>query len=152
MQGRPGGSLSLARLIKEHGEAIEADFARFYPQDPDPQAVTLRRLGVLLRGLLKTPESLLYKALADDTWTRTDHLLALVHDQLAIANWQRTKAGRKGTNRPKPLSPLAQRGKRYGRTDRPPEEVKAFLARLNPAQHRAGQGGEPWPRKSEPPT
>lgn len=86
---------------------------------------------------MKNRDSLLYQALADDTWSRTDHLLALVHDQLAIANWQRTKAGSKGRNKPKPISPLAQRGKRWGKTDRSPDEVKAFLARLNPAQYGA---------------
>lgn len=89
---------------------------------------------MLINGLLKMPDSLLHRALADDTWTRTDHLLALVFDQLALANWQRT--GKKA-NRPKPISPLAKRGKRWGKTDRPPDEVKAFLARLNPAQHGA---------------
>lgn len=85
--------------------------------------------------MLNIRESLLYQALAEDRWTLDQHLLALIHDQLAIANWQRTKDGAKGRNRPKPLSPLAKSGTRYGKTDRSPEEVKAFLARLNPAQH-----------------
>jgi hypothetical protein len=66
-------------------------------------------------------------------WTRLEHLLALVHDQLAVANWQRTKDGRRGRNRPKPISPLARKaGTRYGRTDRPPQDVKAYLARFGP--------------------
>lgn len=105
---------------------------------------------MLARGLLKMPESLLYKAMTGDTWSRTDHLLALVFDQLAVANWQRTKAGSKGRNKPKPISPLASRGNRYGKTDRSPEEVKAFLARLNPNQYG---GGEPSsPKKSVPRT
>ncbi len=92
---------------------------------------------MLVNGLLKTPESLLYQALAEDTWSLNDHLLALVHDQLATANWQRSKDGSKNRNRPKPISPLAkQRGTRYGKTDRDPEEVKAYLARV---------AGRPWP-------
>lgn len=90
---------------------------------------------MLLYGLLKMPDSLLHKALAEDSWSRGDHLLALVHDQLAVANWQRTRAGSKGRNKPKPISPLAGRGKHYGKTDRSPEEVKAYLARLNPRQY-----------------
>lgn len=94
---------------------------------------------MLVRGLLKMPQSLLHQALADDTWTLNDHLLALVHDQLAIANWQRSKDGSKGRRRPKPISPLASRGVRYGQTTRDPEEVKAFLRRLNPAQYE-GRG------------
>lgn len=90
---------------------------------------------MLVGGLLKMPDSLLHRALAEDNWSRGDHLLALVHDQLAVANWQRTKAGSKGRNKPKPISPLASRAKRYGKTDRSPEEVKAYLARLNPRQY-----------------
>jgi hypothetical protein len=94
--------------------------------------LTLRRYGVYIRALLKMPRSLLHQQLAEDTWSLTDHLLAVVHDQLAIANWQRT--GKK-SGRPKPISPLASRGTRYGKTTRDPEEVKAFLRRLNPAQY-----------------
>jgi hypothetical protein len=73
---------------------------------------------------------LLHRRLADDDWTLDQHLLAIAVDRLTAANWQRSKAGQKGTNRPKPISPLAKRGISYGRTDRDPEEVKAFLARL----------------------
>lgn len=106
---------------------------------------------MLVRGLLKNPDSLLYRELTDDTWSRGDHLLALVYDALALANWQRTRAGSKGYGRPKPISPLAaNREKRYGKTDRTPEEVTAFLARLNPAQY--GGGEPPSPRKSAPRT
>ena len=47
--------------------------------------------------------------------------------------WQKTKDGRKNRNRPKPISPLAQKaGNRYGKTDRSPEEIKAYLARFGP--------------------
>jgi uncharacterized protein DUF5361 len=85
---------------------------------------------------LQNRESLLWQALSEDKWSLTDHLLALVHDQLALANWQRTKDGQKGRRRPKPLSPLAkQSGTRYGRTDRSPEEVVGYLKRLNPEQY-----------------
>jgi hypothetical protein len=84
-------------------------------------------------ALLLDPTSTLYRTLAGDAWSLADHLLALIHDQLAIANWQRTKDGAKGRRRPKPLSPLAKdRGVRYGQTDRAPEEIKAYLARFGP--------------------
>lgn len=74
------------------------------------------------------------RALTEDDWTLTDHLLALVHDQVAISNWQRTKDGQKGRRKPKPLSPLAKKsGNQYGKTTRSPEEVKAYLARFGPA-------------------
>lgn len=47
----------------------------------------------------------------------------------------RSKDGAKGRNRPQPLSPLAQaraKGIRTGRTDLPPEQVIAMLARYGP--------------------
>lgn len=68
-----------------------------------------------------------------DTWTRTDHLLALAVDRLGVLIWQQTKDGRKGRNRPKPISPLAKNNAaKYGKTSRSPEEVKAYLARFGP--------------------
>jgi len=77
-----------------------------------------------------------YRALGGDEWTLTDHLLALIHDQLAIANWQRSKDGQRDRNRPKPMSPLLQREsrreRRIGHTDRTPDEVRALLAQLGP--------------------
>lgn len=88
---------------------------------------------MLVDGLLATPDSLLYRALSDDDgWSLTDHLLALVHDQLAIANWQRTKDGSKGKRKPRPISPLAKRGQRHGKVDRSPDEVKRYLAQFGP--------------------
>lgn len=83
--------------------------------------------------LARTHGTCTYWALGGDEWTLDQHLLALTYDQLAIANWQRSKNGAKNRNRPKPISPLAKRGKRYGKTDRSPEEVKAYLARFGPA-------------------
>lgn len=81
--------------------------------------------------LLSDPESLLAQALGGDGWSRTDHLLALVVDELRVANWQRSKDGSKGRNRPTPISPLGKK-KPIGHTDRSPAEVQAYLARLNP--------------------
>lgn len=132
LQGAPGGIRGLIELLCEHGEVIEADLHRFFQEARPPQTLNVRYLLVRIRALVKMPESLLHKTLADDSWSLTEHLLALVHDQLAIANWQRT--GKK-SGRPKPISPLAKQGTRYGKTDRDPEEVKAFLRRLNPAQY-----------------
>jgi hypothetical protein len=74
------------------------------------------------------------KLAAGDGWTRVEHLLFMVVDELRVANWQRRG---KRSNRPKPISPLAKKGKRYGHTDRSPEEVAAYLARFDPAHQRA---------------
>lgn len=71
--------------------------------------------------------------MSGNDWTLTDHLLALVYDQLVISNWQRSKDGAKGRNRPKPISPLTKKaGNRYGKTSRSPDEIKAYLARFGP--------------------
>jgi hypothetical protein len=93
----------------------------------------------LVDALLGTPGTCLYRAVGGDEWSLTDHLLALVHDQLAVANWQRSKDGSKGRNRPKPISPLLRNrgGTRIGKTDRSPEEVKALLARYGPQPAQA---------------
>lgn len=78
------------------------------------------------------PASLSAQAAGGDGWTRTEHLLCLVLDELRIANWQRTKNGAKGVHRPKPISPLREvPGQRIGRTDRTPEEIKAYLDQLH---------------------
>jgi hypothetical protein len=73
--------------------------------------------------------------MATDEYTPDQHLLFLIHDQLAIANWQRTKDGSKGRNRPKPLSPLAKanaesRDTTYGKPTVTQEEVYAHLRAL----------------------
>lgn len=78
-------------------------------------------------------ESLTHKALAGDSWTLLEHLLALVHDQLAVANWQRV--GKKGRPRPKPISPLARQSQRFGApTGHTNEEVIAMLDRYATGQ------------------
>jgi len=74
----------------------------------------------------------LRRVLIADEWNLTEHLLALAVDRLGVLIWQKTKDGQKGRNRPKPISPLAKHGSTYGKTDRSPEEVKAYLARFGP--------------------
>ena len=87
---------------------------------------------MLIRALAGTPGTLLHRRLGGDDWSLDQHLMAIVADRLAVANWQRSKAGQKGTNRPKPISPLARKGRgfKYGATDRSEAEVKEYLARL----------------------
>lgn len=72
---------------------------------------------------------MLHQALGGDSWTLDQHILALIHDQLAMANWQRQ--GKRGRPRPKPISPLSvgkKEAQQFGDTSgRDPEEVKALL-------------------------
>lgn len=130
--GGRGGKITRAlAVIAQYGEALEADCE---VRGISLASLSLRRVALLVEALLQTPGTCLYRAAGGDEWTLTDHLLALVHDQLAVANWQRSKDGAKGRNRPKPLSPLRKpAGARYGKTDKSPDEVKALLARYGPA-------------------
>ncbi|MGH3878069.1 MAG: DUF5361 domain-containing protein [Actinophytocola sp.] len=91
-----------------------------------------RRLWLLIEHL---PADSAYKrASADDDWeVRPAHLLTLMLDQLVIANWQRSKDGTRGTNRPKPISPLSQpEGTRHGGTTLPQDVVIAHLKARGP--------------------
>lgn len=90
-------------------------------------------VGAAARSLLADPASQLARAAGGDGYTLVEHLLMLVLDELRVANWQRSKHGQKGTNRPQQVSPLARKpGTRYGRTDRSPQEVAAYLASIGP--------------------
>lgn len=84
---------------------------------------------MLVDALARTPGTLLHRKLADDDWTLDQHLLALVVDRLSQANWQRQ--GKKGSPRPKPISPLAKQktGQRVGDAgERTPEQTAMVLA------------------------
>nr|WP_240981177.1 DUF5361 domain-containing protein [Streptomyces sp. N502] len=88
------------------------------------------------------PTSVTGRLAGGDGYSRLEHLLFLAVDELRVANWQRSKDGTKGRNRPKPISPLAQKpGLRTGRTDRSPREVQELLARFGPARAEAAATG-----------
>lgn len=90
-------------------------------------------LGPAARALLADPGTLTARAAGGDGYTLTEHLLMLVLDELRTANWQRSKHGQRGTNRPTRVSPLAKSsGARFGGTSRPPEQVAAYLASIGP--------------------
>jgi hypothetical protein len=100
-----------------------------------------RRLRILIEALIATPGTMLQRRLAGDDWTLDQHLMALAVDRLTVANWQRSKSGQKGTNRPKPVSPLAKRGRQHdrtGRTDQDPAAVKALLDRYRRGEVSGG--------------
>lgn len=107
-----GGIGGLCWLIAQHAEAVEFDLIAL--------GLRLRWLGVPGRSFnwrdlraivaLSPPDSALRRVTEGEGWTRTDHLLALVVDHLAVANWQRQR--KKGSTRPKPLKRPGMKGDR----------------------------------------
>lgn len=78
-------------------------------------------------------------------WSLTDHLLAVVADRLAIMSWQ--LAGNRHAPRPEPLprpgvnDQAAGRSRRYGKTDRRPADVAAYLRRYAPPREEVTADG-----------
>ncbi|MER7833474.1 DUF5361 domain-containing protein [Streptomyces sp. NPDC095602] len=132
---RPAGKSGLAVLEDPTlQEAVALDLT-LRGADPDLPALPLGRVGALFEILRQDPTSTTARVLGGDGHTLAEHLQYLLLDELRIANWQRSKDGAKGRNRPKPTSPLAQgAGVRIGRTDRSPAEVQALLAQYGPAR------------------
>lgn len=134
----PGGILRLYRLISEHGEAIEADFQRFYGTDirdvfRPGSGLTWRRVRAFIWAL--PADSALVREMSgeDAGWTLETQLLAAMHDRLAEANWQRGNAGVKTpSRRPVPIPRPGVRPDRIGMTERDPQEVAAYLAQFQP--------------------
>lgn len=116
-------------VVAEHRDVLEADLRL---RGIALESLTIREAIPLVDILTHADGTGLRRAMVEDTWTLTDHLLALVYDELRLHTWQRTRDGKKNRRRPKPISPLAKRGTRYGKTDRDPDEVKAYLARFGP--------------------
>lgn len=130
-----GGRASLLRLLSDHGEAVEADLARFYHlrlADLTCGLLTWRRLGVLVRHL--PTDGALARALHGEAvrWSTADHLMATTVDLLASANWQR--GGGKG-KRPRRLPrPGSSACKKHGRTAKSPQETASYLASFSPLE------------------
>lgn len=143
-----GGISGLLELIRQRGEAIDADLQREYGlslNDVVAGRVTLRRLDVLIKGL--PPDgTAFWRAAVDDPrgsgvprkppasyWVPERDLMASVIDLLHILVWQRTRDGQRGTNQPKPIErPGVSSGRRMGRTSLPQEQVRALLKARGP--------------------
>lgn len=69
-----------------------------------------------------------------DTWSLTDHLLAVVADRLAVISWQ--LGGNRHAPYPKPLTRpgVADQTVRHGRTTRSSSEVVSYLRRYAPVR------------------
>lgn len=128
LRGEPGGIGSLCVLIDRYTEALEFDLLAM--------GLRLRWLGdgtgrldwgdLLTIVKQAAPGSALRRA-AGDGWSVTDHLLALVADELAVANWQRQ--GKRNAPRPRPIPrPGAKEEKVYGSDPIPLADFAAWWA------------------------
>lgn len=97
-----GGIAGLVELLAEHGEAVEYDLLTMGKRLADLGSVALTWRDLLIIVRQSPPQSALARSRYGDAvaWGATEHLLALIADHLAGANWQRS--GGKGT-RPTPI-------------------------------------------------
>lgn len=127
-----GGSRSLLELVERHGEAVEADFQRFYRvplADLAAGRLSWRRFGVLVRHLPLDSSTALAVNGAAGAWGINEHLLAATVDALRVANWQR--AGDKTKAPPKPIPRPGGHRRRIA-----PDELRR---RLDDLQRREAQ-------------
>lgn len=140
--GGAGKPARLVWLLRNHGEAIEADFARYYPS---VDLLGVYRGELSFRRALVLVERLPYGAQTwmemgvDAAWTVAEHGVANLVDQLAWVNFQINNPEHKG-RKPDPV-------------DRPPD-LKAQQVKRERTLERAvrfrAKHGSPTPPK--PPT
>ncbi|MGH3437082.1 MAG: DUF5361 domain-containing protein [Sciscionella sp.] len=76
----------------------------------------------------------------DAEWGLSEHLQAAIVDGVSFLAWMQSTDGEKNRNRPKPLPRPGVKQEptdRIGSESRPLDEMAAWLAARNPAQHEA---------------
>lgn len=103
LRSHSGGILGLHRFLEEHGEAVEFDLLThgYSYDDRGTEALSWRALWVLVRRWQQRPDTATSESVHGVRWGVTDQLLAVIADDLAVANWQR--AGKKNAAKPKPI-------------------------------------------------
>ncbi len=129
--GRDGGGIArLLTLLDEHPEAVEYDLIALGLRLDwlGTPRLSWRDLLVIVRQSPR--ESALARAThgSDALWGLTDHLLAEVVDELAVANWQRQ--GKAHARRPKPIPRPGKKSQvqRVGSDPLPIAELDAWIA------------------------
>ena len=109
--GDAGGIASLAEIIEEHGKALNYDLmtsTRWTLADVGGE-LPWSALSAFVAYL--PPGSALARSTGDDaTWTRDQMLLALICDELAVANWLTVCRGQKKSKWPKRPKPIPRPG------------------------------------------
>lgn len=106
--------MGLVWLLREHGDALEADFQRFYGIDiVDLYRGTLSPRKAQALALYLPPGAAVWQEAGTDTaWGTTEYLLAEAVDTLRMANWQRGGKGQKPEPLPRPSELREARKKR----------------------------------------
>ncbi|MGV9693326.1 hypothetical protein ACWDUX_29950 [Streptomyces sp. NPDC003444] len=82
----------VAHVIQNHPEELEADLLEFFGVDLLDLwhgRLSIRRIGVLVKSLLRKPGRSTLAMVMDETaeWGTTDHLLARISDALETSNY-----------------------------------------------------------------
>ena len=123
--GADGKLRGLAWLLREHGEALEADFQRHYHLDLTGLwrgEITPRRAAVLAAQLPLGSQTWISVG-SDAAWTVEAHMAASQIDLLQVGNWQRS--GGKGRP-PKPIDRPTDMRKAREKQDRALERAARF--------------------------
>jgi hypothetical protein len=125
-----GGTLSLHKLIKKHGEAIEYDLIQhgLRLDDLGSGRLSWRDLKVIVTRMPPQKSALQQELASQDAgWTLTNHLLAEAVDSLHLLLWAKTKDGYKNRNRPHPIQRPGRRRERLGKQPLGISEIRDWL-------------------------
>lgn len=140
--------ISLLPLLREHGGAIEYDLSRIGIPLSDwfAHRLTTRRLIMLIKGLAQDPNTNTFRSL-NGIWDTSALLMATLIDDIRLGNFILAAANSPKGKNPLPLpKPIPRPGveedpnhggkttKRFGSTDKTPDEVRAILASFNPPE------------------
>lgn len=131
--------------IREHGDALEADLLEFFGVDLLDvwrRRLSLRRIGVLIKSLLRKPgrSTLLMEMEEATEWSTTDHLLARVSDALELSNYLFIKANSSENAEEIPVPESLPRPGKAEEAKKEPtpkyefassEEISNFFAQMN---------------------
>lgn len=124
-----GKLLSLAYFLREYRGALRADFRHYYGLDLR-DALSGNVFDAADLAVNIPPGAAVWREHGGPlAWSQAEHFAALQLHAANVANWQRTKAGQKGSNPPKPIEPPKGRKERDVDSARLDAKAQAFLAR-----------------------
>jgi hypothetical protein len=127
-EGR-GKLLSLAYFLREYRGALRSDFRHYYGMDLR-EAMRGNIFDAADLAVNLPPGAAVWREHGGPlAWTQAEHFAALQLHAANVANWQRTKAGQKGSNPPQPIEPPKGRKEREVGSARLDAKAQAFLAR-----------------------